>query len=310
MTRRIARGLVSDQSSGSLKTRPLSLLALLPALACSSASQEQLAASSSALVSPTTTYLLPVEDDVRVACHSTWTNAWCQASDAHAAGDSCVAAFVASGVHPACAGDPAGCFELLTEPTPCAADGPIYPTPASCASPVPRTCAFYAACLETSDPCGASGYALGYGEKYCSRYDVDDTLSPEGLVWRNAVLHCLQTALVPLLASDPPMSCDAVTTYAFDSHPTCYTAGPSICFLPPSDVLNIVSVIDGKDLLSLRSAKQIATVAAVCIEQLGGALADLDVQSPPEGLSEAGRDRSALGERLRFWKDLQAARLE
>jgi len=44
-------------------------------------------------------------------------------------------------------------------------------------------------------------------------------------------------------------TCDALTTFAFDSHPRCYTESPSICFLPPSDVLNVVAVIDGKDLL-------------------------------------------------------------
>ena len=170
---------------------------------------------------------------------------WCSASDAQAAGQACVSAFLASGGSLACAGNPSSCFEVLTENTPCAADGPIYPTAASCQSPVPRTCAFYSACLEAEDPCGASGYAIGYGEKYCSRYDVNNTFSPEGIVWRNTVLHCLQDALVPIL-SDKSMTCDAITNFAFDSHPGCYTANPSICFLPPSDALNVVSVIDGR----------------------------------------------------------------
>jgi hypothetical protein len=280
------------------KTLLLSLaLPIFSVLACSAAPSESTGASTAALISPTTTYLLPRGDDVREACHATWTNAWCSATGAAAAGQACVAAFLASGGSLACAGDPSACFEVLTEETPCAADGPIYPTAASCQAPVPRTCAFYSACLEAEDPCGASGYALGYGEKYCSRYDVDDTFSPEGIVWRNTVLHCLQDALVPILG-DSSMTCDARTDFAFDSHPGCYTANPSICFLPPSDVLNVVSVIDGNDLLSLRSAKQIATVAATCVEQLTGRIFDLRVE-------EEAR-RPELGERLRFWQDMAA----
>lgn len=280
-----------------MKTISLLSLPLLFSLACS-ASPDSTGTSASALTSPTTTYLLPRSDDVREACHATWTNAWCSAGDAQAAGQACVSAFLATGGSLACAGDPTSCFEVLTEDVPCSADGPIYPTAASCETPVPRTCAFYSACLEVEDPCGPPGYALGYGEKYCSRYDVDNTFSAEGIVWRNAVLHCLQEALVPIL-SDASMTCDAITNFAFDSHPACYTASPSICFLPPSDVVNVVSVIDGKDLLSLRSAKQIATVAGTCLEQLAGALLDPSAR-------EDERRRVELTERLRFWQDVQA----
>jgi hypothetical protein len=148
-------------------------------------------------------------------------------------------------------------------------------------------------------PCGAGGYALGYGEKYCSRYDVDVDLSPRGLVWRDAVLHCLQEALVPELAHVSSMSCDAITTFAFDSHPRCYTEGPSICFLPIADVENVLATIDGQDLLSIRSAKQMASVAATCVEQLSASLLPFEV---PQEL----RDPGARGDRLAFWRDVSA----
>jgi hypothetical protein len=280
-------------------------LPLLLAAACSSPSPEAVGASSSSIVSATTTYLLPVEDDVREACRSTWTNQWCNAGDAQAAGDACVATMLGSSTPPACASDPAGCFQLLTTATPCSADGPIYPTSDSCQAPVERTCAFYSACLEVQQPCGADGYALGYGEKYCSRFDVDDTFSPQGIAWRDAVLHCLQLALVPELPKADAMTCDDLTDFAFDSHPRCYTEGPSICFLPVSDVTNILGTIDGKDLLSLRSAKQMATVAATCVEQIAGALLDFDDDAVRARIPAEARDRAALGERLQLWQDVQ-----
>ncbi len=284
----------------------LGLVVAFPLSACSAAPEDATGRSSEEVVSATTTYLLPVEDDIRVACHATWTNAWCSSADAEAAADACVHAQIASGARPACANAAGGCFQKVTASTPCAANGPIYPTAASCQAPVERTCAFYSACLEATAPCGTSGYALGYGEKYCSRYDVDSTFSPEGVVWRNAVLHCLQESLVPELATASTMTCDAITTFAFDSHPRCYTEGPSICFLPLSDIANVVGVIDGKDLLSLRSAKQIATVAADCVGQLFEALDDPEAPATRRRAPPAALERPALNDRLQFWQDVAA----
>ena len=31
-------------------------------------------------------------------------------------------------------------------------------------------CDFYTKCLEATSPCGPSGYALGYGNKYCVKF--------------------------------------------------------------------------------------------------------------------------------------------
>ena len=294
-----------------LSSSTLSVLSFVAAcgaalVACSAGPSSEAAGTSAApLLSSTTTYLLPVDDQVRVACRAAWTDAYCAAGDARSAGDACVASMAAAGSAPPCAATAAGCFELLEEPTPCSAVAPIYPAVSRCASPVPRTCAFYTDCLEAALPCGASGYALDYGEKYCSRYDVDHGFSPAGLAWRDSVLHCLQEALVPLLSNAATMTCDAVTTFAFDSHPGCYTQGPSICFLPPSDVAQVVAVIDGQDLWSLRSAKQVATVAGTCVEQIGAALLGLDVPGFGAQVAPAVRDRAQLEQRLVYWQELQ-----
>jgi hypothetical protein len=295
----------------SLLLAPVSLLTA----GCSSAPGDDAARSSEALVSATTSYLLPVDDGVREACRGTWGQAYCDASGAQAAADACVSSYLAAGNHPSCANAADGCFQVLTQDTPCGGDAPIYagPTTSSCQAPVERTCAFYSQCLETAFPCGESGYAIGYGEKYCSRYDVEAGFSAAGVVWRNAVLHCLQEKLVPLLSETSTLTCDGVTTFAFDSHPGCYTAGPSICFLPPGDVYNVVKTIDGQDILSLRSAKQMAAVAGTCILQLGGAIFHFDQVGgfEPQSKEHANipasmRDRGALADQLLFWQDVQA----
>ena len=39
-----------------------------------------------------------------------------------------------------------------------------------------NSCDFYPKCLEATSPCGQSGYALGYGNKYCLRFGEDSNL--------------------------------------------------------------------------------------------------------------------------------------
>ena len=36
-------------------------------------------------------------------------------------------------------------------------------------------CSFYRQCVEDRVPCGTSGYAIGYGEEYCKRFEMDKT---------------------------------------------------------------------------------------------------------------------------------------
>ena len=286
------------------------LALLLPIVACSASPTESVGRTSAAVVSATTTYLLPVDDGVREACRSTWAGQYCAAGDAVAAGEACVSAYLKTGASAPCAGTSKGCFQILTANTGCTADQPIYSVPALCDAPVERTCAFYSACLEAEQPCGESGYAIGYGEKYCGRFDVDMTFSAEGQIWRNNVLHCLQEALVTILPKAPTMTCDAITDFAFDSHPACYTGSPSFCFLPPSDIANVLSTIDGKDLLSLRSIDQMESVAEICVEQISGAIFSALDTTPGHKLSPLVpahlADAAALTEQLKIWQEIEA----
>ena len=69
-----------------------------------------------------------------------------------------------------------------------------------------------------------------------------------------------------------------------------------------------MSVIDGKDLLSLRSAKQMASVAATCVEQIGGAIFALTKREgrSMDAVPQEARSLDALNERLALWRDIQA----
>jgi hypothetical protein len=143
---------------------------------------------------------------------------------------------------------------------------------ATCYAPPMRDCSFYASCLEASKPCGAEGYALGYGDKYCNRFLANDALSERGAVWRDEVMVCLQRGLGRFLG-DEAATCRELVDGAFDDHPACYTQPhASICDLPPSDWLSIVQTIDQTDLLSSRGRKQIAATARSCLQQWSGAV--------------------------------------
>ena len=53
-----------------------------------------------------------------------------------------------------------------------------------CYEPTPMTCGFYRDCLEPAITCGPTGYALGYGERYCTKFqNIKDSLSDDGQAW-------------------------------------------------------------------------------------------------------------------------------
>ncbi|OQR94654.1 hypothetical protein ACHHYP_01021 [Achlya hypogyna] len=155
------------------------------------------------------------------------------------------------------------------------ANSPAYnATPAtleSCKVPVPETCGFYRSCLEAAHPCGPQGYALGFGEFYCNKFAAyKDSFSPKGKAWMYNTMTCLQKKLGASL-SDPAISCNAIKTFAFDSHPECYTAngGPSVCDLNPlKDWTTVLRVVGLKTLLKIDTIKNGASTGIVCLKEL------------------------------------------
>ncbi|MCB0347873.1 MAG: hypothetical protein KDD37_03515 [Bdellovibrionales bacterium] len=140
-------------------------------------------------------------------------------------------------------------------------------------NPQANSCGYYDQCLERAFPCEDNGYSLSYGKKYCQKYLSLNTensvslfsLSPKGKIWRDHTLLCLQEELHKQWLGSGFASCEDLTQYAFDSHPGCYTqSNPSFCDLKYSDWLLVTSVVDGRDLFSLKSAKQISKVALTC----------------------------------------------
>jgi hypothetical protein len=189
--------------------------------------------------------------------------------------------------------------------------------PPNCFNPTDLSCHFYHECVETVSPCGEDGYALGYGEKYCERFLLDDNFSANGKKWRDQTLLCLQRQLVPVVVTEikTPASyeCHEITNIAFNSHPHCYTGdGPgtiSICQLPLSDLRIIKHTIYRRDLYSSRSLRQIRQVAKTCVAQILFGFRNIPTPQGPSFRSrsltpEIENTDSELKARLEFWQEL------
>lgn len=146
----------------------------------------------------------------------------------------------------------------------CGNDCKLLCQPMNCEQPADDQCLFYRSCLETKSACGAKGYALGYGEKYCLRFLQNSKLSQAGLKWRRSTMTCLQKNLVPTYEwPNDRHVCHRILEAAFQNHVSCYTQEPnSICNLSINDWRVIsTEIIFLKDLISPKGLKQSLKVA-------------------------------------------------
>lgn len=131
-------------------------------------------------------------------------------------------------------------------------------------------CDFYRD-LESSIPCGPTGYSAGYAEKYCEKFSsLDDgrtqqSLSANGLKWRDKTLMCLQNTMKNYLTYEPELSCKKIKRFGFSSHAYCYLTNPySICDLPVSDWKVIIKTIQAHDIMSFTGLAQVYKVISKC----------------------------------------------
>lgn len=274
---------------------PLAALSLLLTACASEVGDEGAGSSESAVVSSTKTFLVPVDARAREACHAELDRQYCAPAAAQRAVAACLARLGATADADRCSPRRArdgGCVRLETVSEPCAAgasgSAPVYPTAASCRTPRPRSCHFYSACLEAEQPCGAGGYALGYGDRYCHGFKNAAGFSAKGEAWRDNVMLCLQRDLAAKLAVEA-LSCAQIEDFAFASHPGCYTEpGHSICFLPPSDLAVVFSTIGLAEALDGRTQSQMRRVVGTCLVQTARWLFFGDEAAAPRARGQAG----------------------
>lgn len=149
------------------------------------------------------------------------------------------------------------------------------------------SCEYYS-CIDIERlSCGSQGYTLGYGRKYCQKFsaiDFPETNNPHALAlfpsngnqWRDQVRSCLQQRLETAFANDEVKDCASLRKIAFDSHPKCYTDGPSFCELTTDNVIRIGLTIQPNDLIKAESQQQIRDTASICVKQLSVRIEEVD----------------------------------
>ncbi|CAK5266083.1 unnamed protein product, partial [Mycena citricolor] len=148
----------------------------------------------------------------------------------------------------------------------------------NCASPPLNNCSFYAECLETRYHCGPQGYPIGYGQKFCTKFQAQATrFTPAGQTWMVNTMHCLQEALVPEATGSANSStdCSALEDRAFSTHAPCYIKN-GLCTLPPIDWDEIIDVVGVQTLFNSWDALKASLAAGVdCLEFYGHLVARL-----------------------------------
>lgn len=136
--------------------------------------------------------------------------------------------------------------------------------------PIYKDCSFYSRCLETAVPCGPNGYAIGFGLQYCLKFEKHyERFSLSGREWVWSTAYCLQTVLIPIANRQKTMTCGEIHSFAFASHPGCYTQpGHSVCDLPFSDWV-LLFVMISKELNDPATWQQMLKVLRICMRNSG-----------------------------------------
>ncbi|OXA40396.1 uncharacterized protein LOC118439352 [Folsomia candida] len=126
-----------------------------------------------------------------------------------------------------------------------------------------RDCSFYSRCLEKAIPCGAQGYATGYGEKYCIIFTKNvSKFTRKGQIWIWSTMSCLQRALEPIANRDVSMNCSKIAEVAHRSHPICYVVSTpgGVCLLPFADWAELFRIVK----IDTFALKQLAIITKFC----------------------------------------------
>jgi hypothetical protein len=151
------------------------------------------------------------------------------------------------------------------------------PLPQACFAPSETSCSFYSDCVENVLPCGTSGYALSYGEHYCSVFEnIVPKLTEKGKVWIHSTRACLQSQLSQEIIARwdvgtlNNLNCNSVRTFAFNSHPFCYTQrDTSICDLDRrKDLPRILRVLKGQYFRNPNDFAQVERVIGICLRNI------------------------------------------
>uniref|UniRef100_A0A7E4ZVJ4 WSC domain-containing protein n=1 Tax=Panagrellus redivivus TaxID=6233 RepID=A0A7E4ZVJ4_PANRE len=121
--------------------------------------------------------------------------------------------------------------------------------------------------LETKAKCGKAGYLMGYGYKYCKRFESNlKKFNAKGQSWAKCTAACLQKRAKSIVNANVGKSnrCANIKTQAFNSHVNCYTSC-GFCGVYGANLGALMATFQFSDLFSTESVKQIVGVGAKCL---------------------------------------------
>lgn len=102
-------------------------------------------------------------------------------------------------------------------------------------------CEYYS-CVETIKKCGKRGYLSGFGEKYCRKFQSNESLfSSNGKEWIESVKSCL---INEIEMTDESASCSHFKTRSISRHVPCYISS-GYCELSKRDKSMVIKTIRG-----------------------------------------------------------------
>uniref|UniRef100_A0A7E4VB99 Conserved secreted protein n=1 Tax=Panagrellus redivivus TaxID=6233 RepID=A0A7E4VB99_PANRE len=124
-------------------------------------------------------------------------------------------------------------------------------------------CSLYTS-LEAKAHCGDTGYLIGYGNKYCNRFNEKlHYFNKKGQQWVACTAKCLQDEMKKIVDANPGQ-CETMHTQAFESHVQCYVSC-GFCGVYASNLRALWKTYDLKDFASKTALKQVMSVGAKCI---------------------------------------------
>jgi hypothetical protein len=132
---------------------------------------------------------------------------------------------------------------------------------------LPMSCRLYAQLDRVCRCPGRTNYLRSYGLKYCERFRSAVGWTPDGAIWRDQTLICLQNELKRLAPEYiDKCDCEGLRREAFDTHAYCYTQHvSSFCTLLPADVNKIYGIVDLSDLRSSQGFRQGLAIFWNCV---------------------------------------------
>ncbi|EQC45541.1 hypothetical protein [Bacteriovorax sp. Seq25_V] len=102
-------------------------------------------------------------------------------------------------------------------------------------------CEYYS-CVESIKSCGKTGYPVGFGKKYCNKFEKNlNKFSHSGQNWVTNVKHCL---IQEMELISEAATCSAYKTKSVSKHVPCYISS-GYCSLSKKDKRLVIKTIKG-----------------------------------------------------------------